>query len=52
MYKALFNMLIEAYSLCSFTYYLCFKKKKTYSLDAEKKTGKQRKSYYPYFLYF
>ena len=26
MYKGLFNMLIEAYILCSFTYYICFKK--------------------------
>ena len=25
---------------------------KNYPLDAEKKTGKKRKSYYPYFLYF
>lgn len=35
MYKGLFNMLIEAYILCSFTYYICFKK--YYPLDEKKK---------------
>ena len=53
MYKGLFNMLIEAYILCSFTYYICFKK--ILSIRWKKRLSevkKKRKSYYPYFLYF